>query len=216
MGAGDSVAIDSLLSTPSGALGVALAIVKGSVKGEPKEKAVHAGSALADPLRRDLFERFLPDSERRTILGPKIDATKLLALRGDAAQGQKLFAGICAACHRIGNAGTDFGPELTHIASKYERAALLQQILQPSLVIDPQWQLTTLTLKSGEVVGGFVTAETGAELSLKLPGGVAKAVQRGDIVKTARERISAMPEGLLQTLTAQEAANLLEYVSSLK
>ena len=53
-------------------------------------------------------------------------------------------------------------------------------------------------------------------LKLKLPGGVAKAVQRGDIVKTARERISAMPEGLLQTLTAQEAANLLEYVSSLK
>jgi len=29
-------------------------------------------------------------------------------------------------------------------------------------------------------------------------------------------RISAMPEGLLQNLTAQEAADLLEFVSSLR
>ena len=41
-------------------------------------------------------------------------------------------------------------------------------------------------------------------------------VDRGDIVKQEQLPISMMPEGLLQSLTAQEAADLLAFLGSLK
>ena len=51
-----------------------------------------------DPQRRDLFERFLPESQRRKVLGEKFTAEELLATPGNADHGKMLFNGVCAAC----------------------------------------------------------------------------------------------------------------------
>ena len=215
---GDAASLDELLATASGSLGVALAVTDGTLSGEARGRAIRRGSELTDPLRRGLFDQFLPDSERRKAIGASVDRASLLGLHGDAAHGKVLFAALCAACHRVGKEGTDFGPELTHIGAKYERSSLLEQILQPSLVVDQQWQLTVLTLKSGETASGFLEPQQDAQgdLTLRLPGGVRKTFARGDVVKKGTERVSAMPEGLLQNLTLGEAADLLEYAASLK
>ena len=197
-------------------LASAFAIIDGSLKGEARKQAIARGVALADPMQRDLFERFLPESQRRKVLGPDLRADALLASEGDPVRGGTLFAAICAACHRAGDAGIDFGPDLSHIASKYARPALLEQILQPAKLIDPQWQLATVSLKSGDTLAGFIASRTNADLTLKLPGGESRSVPTENIGKTTTASVSLMPDSLLQNLTAQEAADLFAFVASLK
>lgn len=199
----------------SSTLADAFAIIDGTLKGPAREQAIAKGAALADPMQRELFERFLPESQRRNVLGPDIQADALLAISGDAARGKILFTAICGTCHRAAETGIDFGPELTHIAAKYDRAKLLEQILQPAKIIEPQWQLATVSLKGGEVFTGFAERSV-AGISLKMAGGERRSISAEKIDKTTTAAVSLMPEGLLQSLTAQEAADLLAFVSSLK
>lgn len=213
---GDDSEIQSLLESNSGALSLALAIIDGSVRGEARRLAVKHGAAHAEALRRDLFERFLPSSERRKVLGPQISVEALLAKKGDAARGAQVFAGLCAACHRLNGGGIDFGPDLHHIGSKWKRADLLEQILYPAKVVDPQWQMATVELKSGEVKNGFIMERTDREVRLKLTGGIDLKVPASEVKAATQSRISVMPEGLLQNLTAQEAVDLLDYLSELR
>jgi putative heme-binding domain-containing protein len=214
--AGDAAQLDPLLATGSGALSVLLAITDGSLAGDLRAQAIAKGSVLADPLRRGLFERFQPESQRRTPLGANFDRAALLVVKGGAARGKLVFAGVCAACHRIGDAGTDFGPDLARIGAKWNRAAMLEQIIEPSKIIEPQWLLTTVELRDGSVKAGFLTSRTENKTTLKLPGGVTENIPAVLIAKINTTRVSLMPEGLLQNLTAQEASDLLEYLATLK
>ncbi len=214
--AGDSTQLDPLLATNSGALSVLLAILDGKLSADLRAQAIAKGSALTEPLRRDLFDRFLPESQRRKVLGPDFKPATLLAMKGDATRGKTSFAGICIACHRANGVGIDFGPDLSHIGTKWNRAAMLEQLIAPSKVIDPQWQLTTLELKTGDNKVGFIAARSDTELTLKMAGGLTEKIANTQITKTTTAPISMMPEGLLQSMTAQEAADLLEYLDSLK
>jgi putative heme-binding domain-containing protein len=214
--AGDAAQLDTLLGTGSGALSVLLAIVDRSLAGDLRAQAIAKGSALSDPLRRDLFERFLPESQRRKTLGAAFKPEALLAQKGDATRGKTVFAGVCIACHRAGDAGVDFGPDLSHIGTKWNRAAILEQIVAPSKLIEPQWMLATVEMKGGESKTGFIASRTDAELTLKMAGGIVEKIPTAQIARTGTARISLMPEGLLQNLTPQEAADLLDYLTSLK
>lgn len=215
--AGDLSVVDSLLATPAGALGAALAIVDGGLKPGVRAECVKRGAALADPARRDLFERFLPESQRRRVLGVDIDTAALLSLKGDAARGKTVFGAVCVACHKIGDTGIEFGPDLSKIGEKWKTGGdLLKQILTPSQVVEPQWRFSTLELEKGDPKAGFIAAQTDAEITLKMPGGVTEKIPAASVRKTVSSPISIMPEGMLQNLTAQEAADLLTYLGSLK
>jgi putative heme-binding domain-containing protein len=218
LAAGDATRIDSLLATNSGSLSLLLALLDGRIEGTLRATAVARGSAQSDPVRRDLFERFLPESQRRRVLGPDLRAADLLDHRGDSGRGQAVFVSACGACHRAGSAGTNFGPDLSHIATKWNRNALLEQILWPSKLIEPQWQLTSVALTSGATKAGFVTSRDASSLILRMLGGVSETIPSSDITQTttAPAGVSTMPEGLLQSLTQQEAADLLEFLEGLR
>jgi len=214
--AGDAQQIEPLLRTGSGALELVLALVDGSLKGALRDQVIAQGSALVDPVRRDLFERFLPESQRRKVLGNDFKPETLLKLTGDATRGKALFAAICAACHRAKGEGTDFGPDLSVIGKKWNRAGLIEQLLFPSKVIEPQWMLTTVELASGESKSGFVTAQPAGDLTLKMAGGETARIPAQQVKQTRSERVSVMPEGMLQALTATEAADLLTFMGTLQ
>jgi putative heme-binding domain-containing protein len=214
--AGDLSRLDELLGSASGALDAALAVIDGSLRGNAREQVIARGSALPDPLRRDLFERFLSNSQRRKVLGPNINQESLLTLKGDPGKGRALFAAICSTCHRAGDTGVDFGPDLTRIAAKYDRAALLDHILHPAKLIEPQWELTTISLKSGDVLSGFAATQTAQSTTLKLAGGTRREVTAAEVASSTKAKVSLMPEGLLQSLTAEEAADLLAFVGNLR
>lgn len=213
---GDTGAIPSLLATGSGALSAALALMEGGLPPPVRAAVIAQGTALTDPLRRDLFERFLPMDQRRQVLGTTFDQKALSAKIGDAARGRVVFTASCAACHRANGAGVDFAPDLSHIGAKWDRAALLEQIVAPNAIVDPAWQLATVELKGGGVKSGFITARDGATLTLRIAGGTTDRIPIAQIVQTSATRTSLMPEGLLQNLTAAEAADLITFLAGLK
>ena len=70
--------------------------------------------------------------------------------------------------------------------------------------------------KSGDTFSGFVLKKTAAEIVLKDAQLKELHIATADIQKLAAQSVSAMPEGLLADLDAQQAADLLEFLSSLK
>ena len=81
----------------------------------------------------------------------------------------------------------------------------------PGKVIDPPWHVTTVDVKSGEPVSGFLIAQTKDEVTLKIAGGTRTTIAAKDITKTRTERVSVMPEGLLDALTEQQVKDLFAY-----
>ena len=120
---------------------------------------------------RDLFERFIPEGERVKRLGDVVDRSAILALRGDAARGRLIFttnpAAQCKTCHKAGDVGENVGPDLTKIGAKYNKPALLDQILEPSKTIDPQYISYLVETKDGRVLSGLVVERTKDAVVLK-------------------------------------------------
>jgi len=212
---GDESVLDVLLATGSGALDVALAIADGSLTGSMRSAAIAKGSALADPLRRDLFERHVPPADRRRTLGADFDRAAMATMAGDAAVGLAVFRAQCAVCHRHGAEGRDAGPDLTRISQKYSRTEVLTHIAEPAALIDPAWHLLVADLKDGTSHSGYVLSRDHATVTLRLLDGATLALEADAIAASSIQRISLMPEGLLSSLTAEEAAGLLEFLTTI-
>lgn len=213
---GDTAQIDELLASSSGALSLALAINEDSLPAEVRTLAVRKGSALTDPLKRDLFDRFLPHGEQRKTLGTNFVPDVILTLKGDRSKGSHLFTALCSACHQVDGTGIPFGPDLKDAARRFSVAELLEHIRKPSKQIDPKWQLTTVQTDASTPLVGFIENRSDRFLTLRQAGGVTLKVDVAKIKSmTSDTRTSAMPEGLLQSSTAQEVADLLAWLHSL-
>ena len=69
-------------------------------------------------------------------------------------------AAQCKSCHKAGNVGETVGPDLTKIGAKYNKPALLDQILDPSKTIEPQYSTYLLETKDGRVLSGLAVERT--------------------------------------------------------
>jgi putative heme-binding domain-containing protein len=208
--------VDRLLASPTGALDLlgALDTMPEAARKEAIRKALERPPGMI----RDLFECFEPPSQRRERLGLSIKPEKILGLKGDAERGRALFAnpGLqCAKCHRVQPGKDTVGPDLSKIAAKYNRAQLLESILEPSKTIDPNYVAWIVQLKSGDVLNGIIASRSDTEFVLRDADKETK-VTLSSVERRVQQQKSLMPEGLLQHLTAQEAADLLAFLESLR
>lgn len=166
---------------------------------------------------RDLFERLLPAAQRRHVLGMEFAPALVLGLDGDAVRGRLIFHGVaqCGRCHVAGGEGRAFGPELGGVSRRYDRSQLLDHLVQPSKLVAPEFRTLHVTLKDGTEVSGFVTSRKGGRWVIRDEMLKEHTVLPGDIVERRESALSAMPEGLLAALTAQEAADVLAFLARL-
>jgi putative heme-binding domain-containing protein len=215
-----AVAVDKLLSSPGGALALICELEAGRVIDPARQAVISAGIASHQDLVHDLFRRFDPNDSAGDRLGPNINPAKVLALTGDAQRGRKLFhetaGGLCAKCHRTSEGGTDFGPDLSHIAAKYNRADLLDNILNPSKTIAQGFTTYVVKTASGDVFTGLLVKQTDQEVVLKDATLKETHVPAADVEKITPQTVSAMPEGLLNDLTTQQAADLMTFLMTQK
>ena len=141
-----------------------------------------------------------------------------LARQGSAESGREAFtAAQCAHCHRVGrDAGGFVGPDLTDVGARYGRRDLLEQIIEPSKVIDDKFRNISITLRDGATYVGAVEREDERELSLLigLNADDVIAVRKSEIAARAPSAESPMPAGLLNILNRQQIADLLTYLQS--
>jgi putative heme-binding domain-containing protein len=211
---------DVLLSSTTGALRAVYLLDTFKFSPAIKTKLIDQGAASTDPNIRDLFERFLPEERRVKRLGSVVDAAELLSLPGDIERGRKFFfeanAAACKNCHRIGTVGGQVGPDLSQIAKKLARPALLESILEPSKTIDPKfvsWQLET---DEGQVYSGLLKERTDERVVLVDGTGKEIVVATDNIEVLVPQQKSLMPDLLFRDLTAAQLADLLAFLASLK
>lgn len=207
---------DRLLATTTGALDLLAAL--GAMPEAARRSAVAKALARPPGMVRDLFEAFEPASQRRERLGTSIKPEKILGLKGDVERGRAMFANPalqCAKCHRTQAGPETVGPDLSKIGAKYTRVQLLESILEPSKFIDPKFAASILQTKAGDVLSGIIVSRNETELVLR-DAEKETRLKTGSVERIAAQQKSLMPENLLQHLTAQEAADLIDYLFSMR
>jgi hypothetical protein len=132
--------------------------------------------------------------------------------------GRELFrTASCASCHKLGDAGNAFGPELAQLDAKMTPLEITRHILEPSLRIEEKYRSTTLLTDDGRSITGLVVEETPTEVAI-VENPVAKAepvrIKKSEIDERATSPVSIMPKGLLDKLTRDEVLDLIAYVAA--
>jgi putative heme-binding domain-containing protein len=105
---------------------------------------------------------------------------------------------------------------LTQIGKKYTRGQLLESILEPSKSIDPKYAAYLLETTDGQLHTGLLAEKSDTQVVLRTAGDKEVRVPASKVATLAAQKTSLMPEQLLRDLTAEQAADLLEYLASLK
>jgi len=186
----------------------------------PVEVRVTAAAALAaapDAAIRDAAATILP-LPATADAAPLPPLQELTRMPGDAARGRRLFAtrATCGNCHVVRGEGKDVGPNLSEIGAKLPAEALLVAILDPSAGISHNYETFIATTDDGRVLTGLLVSRTDAEIVLKDATGVVHALPADEVEELTKSTVSLMPAGLAKTLTAQDLADLVAYLVSLK
>lgn len=144
---------------------------------------------------------------------------------GEVAQGRNFESGKaafndaqCVACHRFANEGGSVGPELTGVGSKYSLRDILESTIDPSKVVSDQFQNFNIWKKDGDDVSGRITDENKERIVVMpnmLAPEVTVEVPLSEIARREPSKVSAMPTGLLNNLTAEEILDLLAYIEAM-
>jgi putative heme-binding domain-containing protein len=111
---------------------------------------------------------------------------------------------------------SDIGPDLTGLALQYDRDEIIRSVLEPSSRIVNGYRPLVVALDDGSVATGLVRAETEDHLELIDPSMKPIRVSRSEIVERRLGEISPMPAGLVDGLSAQEFADLIAFLESLR
>ncbi|HTM54281.1 MAG TPA: HEAT repeat domain-containing protein [Pirellulales bacterium] len=132
-----------------------------------------------------------------------------------AARGAAMFEKAqCVRCHRYGDRGDTVGPDLTNISRRFQKKEILESILFPSHVISDQYATQNVTTANGRTYVGMVSPRGDGSLIILQPNGEKVHVPENQIGEITRNKVSAMPDGLLNGLTIEEIADLFAYLSS--
>jgi putative heme-binding domain-containing protein len=158
----------------------------------------------------------LPQRQNSQPLPP---ISELIKMPGDAKRGAEVFRRDivgCIKCHQVNGEGIEFGPSLSEIGTKLGKDALYEAILDPSSGISFGFEAWQIELKNGDEAYGLIVSDTADEIAVKTQGGIVSSYKKADVAKREPQKLSIMPAGLQQTLSAADLVDLVEYLSSLK
>ena len=160
-------------------------------------------------VRREARRVFQRDESARSEVVQKFRPA--LDLAGDVGRGQMVYQQRCASCHRSGGEGFAVGPDLASVATA-GKEKLLASLLDPNAEVAAAYMAYAIETKGGESFLGLLAEETPQAVMLKLPNGETMRLGRETISALRAGDKSLMPEGLEEGLSAQDVADLLEFV----
>jgi putative heme-binding domain-containing protein len=151
------------------------------------------------------------DSERRgriTQLKQKLDHFALD--RADLGRGRVVFERVCSACHKLYGRGGEIGPDLTG-SGRDNLDYLLENIVDPAATVSADFRMMVVAMRDGRVLNGLAKGESPRTLTLQTQTD-AIVLDRSEIEALKPSASSLMPEGLLDTLSAEEVRDLIAYL----
>ena len=136
----------------------------------------------------------------------------------DFANGRKMFAAAaCYACHRFDNQGGMTGPDLTSAGRRYSAHDLLDQVINPSKVINEQFSAITVLTAAGLTHTGVIVNLNGDSMTINTDltnPNQQVSIDRKEIEELIISKVSPMPEGLFNKMTRTEVLDLVAYLIS--
>jgi putative heme-binding domain-containing protein len=132
-----------------------------------------------------------------------------------AAKGRPTFERTCAQCHRFGSIGTDFGPDLSTLASRFRKRDVVEAILWPSKTVSDQYRAVEVATTDRQTLVGLVARDDAETLAIQMtPVERPVAIAKAAVASRKASAVSLMPEGLVDDLSQQELADLLAFLLS--
>jgi putative heme-binding domain-containing protein len=139
-------------------------------------------------------------------------ATYLREHMGDPHRGQTVFRNLCAQCHAIYGEGGKVGPDITaNGRASFEQ--LLSNVFDPSLVIGPAYQVTTVVTKDGRNLTGLIAEDNEQRVVVRMPGEGEETVPRNNVKYMRVSKLSMMPEGLETALDRKDLSDLFAFLA---
>jgi len=144
----------------------------------------------------------------------------LAKLKGNAGNGQKVFASQvakCSSCHIVNGQGKEVGPNLSEIGNKLSRQAFFESIIFPSAGISHNYELYTAVQKDGTVFNGIMISSTDDSVTLRNAEAITKTIKKADLEEAlVKQKISIMPADVAKQLSQEELVDVVEYLATLK
>lgn len=185
-------------------------------------KEVLAKKPVKKSALENLGEIFKGRPEKEWTLEELSQAARSDLKQRDFANGRKMFAAAgCYACHRFNNQGGMTGPDLTTAGRRYSAHDLLDQVINPSKVINDQFSAVSVITEDGQVHTGVIV-----NLGVRRDGSVLVlntdltdpnqrvSINRNTIEELIVSKTSPMPTGLFNRMTKDEILDLLAYLIS--
>ncbi len=211
----------ALLTDPRSAQLSAREIGRGELDANRRAALLAEAAKLPNGPIRDLFEGFQPEVDhpggRKLGSNPKPKA--ILAIDGDRTRGERLFWSreiVCGTCHRVGDRGTPVGPDLSTIGKLRSPEELLDSLLAPSRRVEPKYAAYAVATTGGQSFTGLLVKRDEHQLVLRDSQGKEVSLAAKDVEQLRPSTVSLMPDGQLANLTAQDAADLIQYLASLR
>jgi len=90
---------------------------------------------------------------------------------------------------------------------------LLSNVFDPSLVIGPGYEVTTVVTKDGRNLTGLIAEDNERRVVVRLPGEGEETVPRNQVKYTRVSKLSMMPEGIETLLDKRDLADLFAFLA---
>lgn len=140
----------------------------------------------------------------------------VLKISGSAEAGKQIFMRqACFACHSVLPDEPQKGPYLGTAGSQFNREQLITHVINPGAEVAQGFQGFSFTLKDGSTATGFVTSRDEKTIELRTIAGVGQKLSVAEVADETALEGSLMPPGLVDGLTLEEFASLIDYLQSL-
>ena len=138
-------------------------------------------------------------------------------IQGDPLKGRTIFNNQgCVACHSLSRTEKMKGPFMGQIGSIMNREQIAESILKPDASISQGFATVMITAKGDKTYMGFITEETAAKIVMRNIAGEVFNIKTSDILTRKEMENSMMPQGLANSLSYDELASLVTFLSQQK
>jgi len=185
--------------------------------------------SAGDDLVKDLITHGVPGTNMPGFEFPKDDLNALVQFLhnlsgahaatskppGDPAAGEMVYSrNGCSNCHRVGNTGSIYGPELTRIGAGRSFEYIRESILDPSADIVDNYGGVTVVTRDGRRISGVRVNEDTFTVQIRKPDQSFALFDKSETKEVIHETKSMMPA--YNHLSATDLQNLIAYLDTLR
>ncbi len=142
----------------------------------------------------------------------KKELTSEVLANANPTNGRGVFDRTCAACHTLFDAGGKVGPNLTG-GQRAVLDYLLENVVDPNAIVAKEYKMTVAVAKDGRTINGIIISENEKALTLRTANEDI-SLPLSEITERWVAQNSMMPEGLLESLSPDDARDLVAYLGS--